>query len=106
MDDIVTITAGLPVDDPWVITNVNANVQNLATAKFASLGADQSVTIQKQNAALSDSVDCQSASNTFHLSASNTFHFFSPLMLAFALLESIRIIPCFQDVAVMRDAIQ
>lgn len=57
MDDIVTITAGLPVDDPWVITNVNANVQNLATAKFASLGADQSVTIQKQNAALSDSVD-------------------------------------------------
>ena len=49
---------------------------------------------------------CQSASNTFHLSASNTFHFFSPLMLAFALLESIRIIPCFQDVAVMRDAIQ
>ena len=26
MDDIVTITAGLPVDDPWVITNVNANV--------------------------------------------------------------------------------
>ncbi len=49
---------------------------------------------------------CQSAPNTFHLSASNTFHFFSPLRLAFALLEAVRVVPRFQDIAVMRDAIQ
>ena len=51
-------------------------------------------------------MDCQSASNTFHLSASNTFHFFSPLMLAFALFEPVRIVAGFQNVAVMRDTVQ
>ncbi len=53
-----------------------------------------------------DSKECQSAPNTFHLSAPNTFHFFSPLMLAFALFEPVRIVAGFQNVAVMRDAIQ
>ena len=50
--------------------------------------------------------ECQSASNTFHLSAPNTFHFFSPLMLAFALFEPVRIVAGFQNVAVMRDTVQ
>jgi hypothetical protein len=49
---------------------------------------------------------CQSAPNTFHLSASNTFHFFSPLLLAFALFEPVRIVAGFQNVAVMRDAMR
>jgi len=89
--------------------DITTELKDLRLHGMASAWTD--LTVQETSATatskwLIEHLLCQSASNTFHLSASNTFHFFSPLMLAFALLESIRIIPCFQDVAVMRDAIQ
>ena len=42
----------------------------------------------------------------FCQSTPNTFHLFRPLRQAFALLEAVGIVSCFQDVTVMRHAIQ
>ena len=49
---------------------------------------------------------CQTASNIYHLSASKFFHFISLFRTIFAVLKSVRIIPSFQDIAMVRNTIK
>ena len=49
---------------------------------------------------------CQTASNIYHLSASKFFHFISLFRTIFAVLKSVRIVPGFQDVAMVRNTIE
>ena len=49
---------------------------------------------------------CQSAPNSFHLSASNCFHFFGLLRTIFALLKGVGIVTCFQNIAMMGNAVK
>ncbi len=44
----VTITEGLPVNDPWVITDIDSNLKNLALARLAALGANQGAVLRVQ----------------------------------------------------------
>ena len=51
-------------------------------------------------------IACQTASNIYHLSASKFFHFISLFRTIFAVLKSVRIIPSFQDIAMVRNTIK
>lgn len=44
----VTITEGMPLNDPWVITDIDSNLKNLALARLAALGANQGAVLRVQ----------------------------------------------------------
>ena len=91
------VTGMLPrVDLPELILEIAARTH--FTDAFTHLS--------ERTARATDLHVCQTASNSFHLSASNIFQFSSLLRLFFALLKTIGIVPCFQDVAMMRNAIE
>ncbi|MET3116865.1 ABC-type nitrate/sulfonate/bicarbonate transport system permease component [Undibacterium sp. GrIS 1.8] len=49
---------------------------------------------------------CQTAFNIYHLSASKFFHFIGLFRTIFAVLKSVRIVPGFQDVAMVRNTVK
>ena len=57
MEDTVTITKGLAVDNAWVINNVNSNLKSLTVAKLASIGEAQYDALDVQTDVLSSISD-------------------------------------------------
>ena len=56
-DTQVTITEGLPASDPWVISELDTNLKNLALARLAALGANQGKILRTQTAVLNEQVN-------------------------------------------------
>jgi hypothetical protein len=57
MSESITITAGLPVNDPWVIQNTDTNLKNLAIGKLASISGVQSDALKVQTGTLKEIVE-------------------------------------------------
>lgn len=55
-DTQVTIIEGLPPSDPWVISELDTNLKNLALARLAALGASQGKILRTQTAVLNEQV--------------------------------------------------
>jgi hypothetical protein len=53
-DTQVTITEGFPVSDPWIISELDTNLKNLALARLVALGANQGAALRKQTAVLNE----------------------------------------------------